>query len=77
LIRASHLASNTKDSAIVFTILAIGQNLNLTVTAEGVETKEQLDILREMKCDTMQGYLFSRPVSSDEFEKLLVNPPIL
>jgi diguanylate cyclase (GGDEF)-like protein len=71
------LASNTKDSAIVSTILAIGQNLNLTVTAEGVETKEQLDILREMKCDTMQGYLFSRPVSSGEFEKLLMNPPIL
>ena len=71
------LASNTKDSAIVSTILAIGQNLNLTVTAEGVETKDQLDILREKKCDTMQGYLFSRPVSSSEFEKLLMNPTIL
>lgn len=71
------LASNLKDSAIVSTILAIGQNLNLTVTAEGVETKEQLDILREKKCDTMQGYLYSRPVSSDKFEELLKNPPIL
>jgi len=71
------LASNTKDSAIVSTILAIGQNLNLTVTAEGVETKEQLDILREKKCDTMQGYLFSPPVPSDKFEELLKNPPTL
>ncbi|MDF2591638.1 MAG: hypothetical protein K0S75_1104 [Clostridia bacterium] len=69
------LASNEKDSAIVSTILAIGENLNLTVTAEGVETIEQLDILREKKCDTMQGYLFSRPVPSDDFEGLLRNPP--
>jgi polar amino acid transport system substrate-binding protein len=69
------LASNAKDSAIVSTILAIGENLNLTVTAEGVETIEQLDILREKKCDTMQGYLFSRPVPSDDFEGLLRNPP--
>ena len=71
------LASSTKDAAIVSTILAIGQNLNLTVTAEGVETKEQLEILREKKCDSMQGYLFSRPVPCDEFEELLKNPPIL
>ena len=71
------LASNTKDSAIVSTILAIGQNLNLAVTAEGVETREQLDILREKKCDTMQGYLYSRPIPSDEFEELLINPPTL
>lgn len=71
------LALNAKDSAIVSTILAIGQNLNLTVTAEGVETMEQLNILREKKCDTIQGYLFSRPVPSDKFEELLINPPIL
>lgn len=71
------LALNAKDSAIVSTILAIGQNLNLTVTAEGVETKEQLDILKEKKCDTMQGYLYSRPISSDDFELLLKNPPEL
>jgi EAL domain-containing protein (putative c-di-GMP-specific phosphodiesterase class I) len=71
------LVSNNKDAAIVSTILAIGQNLNLTVTAEGVETKEQLDILREKNCDTIQGYLYSRPVPCDEFEKLLKNPPEL
>jgi diguanylate cyclase (GGDEF)-like protein len=71
------LALNAKDSAIVSTILAIGQNLNLTVTAEGVETIEQLNILKEKKCDTIQGYLFSRPVPSDKFEELLTNPPIL
>ncbi|MDF2889859.1 MAG: sensor-containing diguanylate cyclase/phosphodiesterase [Clostridia bacterium] len=71
------LVSNTKDAAIVSTILAIGQNLNLTVTAEGVETKEQLDILREKNCDTIQGYLYSRPVPREEFERLLKNPPVL
>lgn len=71
------LASNIKDAAIVSTIMAIGENLNLTVTAEGVETKEQLDILKEKKCHTVQGYLYSRPVPSDVFERLLEDPPKL
>jgi len=65
------LASNSKDAAIVSTILAIGQNLNLTVTAEGVETQEQLDILREKKCDIIQGYYYSKPLPGEDLEKLL------
>lgn len=52
--------------AIVKAILHIGHTLGLTVVAEGVETKEQLDFLRENKCDTIQGYYFSRPVSPKE-----------
>ena len=71
------LVSNEKDAAIVSTIIAIGQNLNLKIIAEGVETQEQLEFLRKKKCDNIQGYLYSRPVSSDELEKLLKNPPDL
>lgn len=71
------LIVNKKDEAIVSSILAIGENLNLKVTAEGVETREQLDFLREKKCDIMQGYFYSRPLPAEEFLNLLQNPPSL
>jgi EAL domain-containing protein (putative c-di-GMP-specific phosphodiesterase class I) len=45
--------------------------LDLAVLAEGVETMGQLDYLRSLKCDRMQGFLFSEPLPSDEFEELL------
>lgn len=49
------------DAAIVRTILALGANLNLAVTAEGVETQEQYDALQHMGCRRFQGYLFAKP----------------
>jgi EAL domain-containing protein (putative c-di-GMP-specific phosphodiesterase class I) len=48
--------------AIVRTIAHLGQSLGIKVTVEGVETQTQLTLLRAMGCDTMQGYLFSKPV---------------
>lgn len=71
------IALNEKDAAIVSTIIAIGQNLNLKIIAEGVETQEQLEFLRQKKCDNIQGYLYSRPVPCDVLEELLKNPPKL
>jgi diguanylate cyclase (GGDEF)-like protein/PAS domain S-box-containing protein len=59
------------NAAIVTTVIYLAQNLKLKVIAEGVETEEQLSYLRDHQCDEMQGYLFSRPVPADEFEKLL------
>lgn len=59
------------NAAIVTTVIYLAQNLKLKVIAEGVETQEQFTYLAEHQCDEMQGYLFSRPVPSDEFEKLL------
>ncbi len=53
-------------------ITRLGQNLGLTITAEGVETKAQVEFLRNLKCDDFQGYYFSKPLSSEEYEKLLV-----
>lgn len=63
--------SNPQDAAIVDTIIVLAQNLNLRTVAEGVETREQLNFLLERQCKFMQGYLFSKPVSASEFEKLI------
>lgn len=52
-------------------IIRLGQNLGLYVTAEGVETKEQVEFLRKVKCNDIQGYYFSKPLIATEFEKLL------
>ena len=59
--------------AIAKTIISLARNLNIRVIAEGVETKEQLDFLREEGCDEIQGYYFSRPLATDEFTKLLMD----
>lgn len=53
-------------------ITKLGQNLGLHITAEGVETKEQLDFLKDLKCDDIQGYYFSKPLPVDQYEKLLL-----
>ncbi len=57
--------------AVVTSIISMTHSLNLKVVAEGAETKKQLDFLRLIHCDTVQGYIFSPPLPSDEFHKLL------
>ncbi|MBI2509276.1 MAG: EAL domain-containing protein, partial [Betaproteobacteria bacterium] len=57
-----------QDMAIVTTIIALAHSLNLRAVAEGVETEEQAQLLRLLKCDEMQGYLFSRPLPAAEVE---------
>lgn len=61
---------NTKNAAIVRSIVSLGHNLGLNVVAEGVETAEQLDFLREANCGYVQGYYFSRPVDQDAATRL-------
>lgn len=65
------IEKNEKNRAISRTIALLAKQFNILVTAEGVETKEQLDILEEIDCDIAQGYYFSKPIPAKEFEKLL------
>jgi diguanylate cyclase (GGDEF)-like protein len=60
------LASNPEDAAIARAIILLGHALQLTVIAEGVETKAQLDFLKNEGCDEVQGFYFSRPVPAAE-----------
>ncbi len=52
---------NTADVAIVKTVIALGRNMGLRVVAEGVETEQQMDVLRALECDEAQGFLFAHP----------------
>ena len=65
------MSADTKSAAIVKTILMLGENLNIEVVAEGIETIKQLEMLRELGCKTGQGYLFSRPVDAETAEEFL------
>ena len=62
------------DGVIVKAILTMASHLGLNVIAEGIETKEQLQFLTKHTCPVGQGYLFSRPLPSNELEHLLQNP---
>ena len=63
---------NEKDAvAIVRAIISMAQNLDLKIIAEGVETENQITFLHALGCQTGQGYLFSKPVSAQDFVKLL------
>ncbi|RFA26150.1 hypothetical protein CAI21_17620 [Alkalilimnicola ehrlichii] len=65
------LPHDGSDSNIVRAIIAMGKSLQLRVTAEGVETLEQLAFLREEGCDAFQGYYFSRPIDAEASTSLL------
>lgn len=73
------LASDPNDATIVAAVIALGRGLNLSVVAEGIETIEQMECLRSMQCQEMQGYLFSRPMpasAATEFlQKNCLQPP--
>ncbi len=68
------IGQNTEDNAIVKAILSMARSLNLTVTAEGVETEEQAALLRKWSCEQAQGYLFARPLDASHLAALLKTP---
>ncbi|CAH1665953.1 Diguanylate cyclase (GGDEF)-like protein [Chelatococcus asaccharovorans] len=71
-------AETTGESAIlIHSIVHLGRALGLTVTAEGVETHEQLEFLRALGCHELQGYLFSKPVTAEEIDVILAQPGTL
>jgi diguanylate cyclase (GGDEF)-like protein/PAS domain S-box-containing protein len=68
----SDVCKDPHDTAIVRAIINLGHALDLTVVAEGVETKEQLQYLSALECDVVQGFLFSKALSAKAFEELLI-----
>ncbi|MDD9270782.1 EAL domain-containing protein [Paenibacillus sp. GCM10023248] len=62
------------DKAIVATIISMAQHLNMDVIAEGIETKEQLDILMDNECSKIQGYYYSKPLPADDVEEAFFAP---
>jgi diguanylate cyclase (GGDEF)-like protein len=68
----TRMANNPENVEIVRTIVMLAQVLGMDVVAEGVETKEQLKLLRDLRCEYGQGYYFSRPSSAGDSEKIIV-----
>ena len=66
------LISKEKSMKVVRNIVRMAKDLNMSVLAEGVESKNEYDILSDLDCDMIQGYLFDKPLSKQEFEKRLV-----
>lgn len=64
-----NIETDRNSQKIVETIISLGHHLNLNIVAEGVETEQQFQLLKNMKCDIVQGYLFSKPLPFDRLEK--------
>ncbi len=67
----STISDTAKSTAIVKSVIGLGQSLSMRTTAEGVETLEQASFLREQRCTQVQGYFFARPVPATELSNFL------
>ena len=67
----TQMMENEENLAIVRTIVALAQNLGMDVVAEGVETEDQLRLLRKLECENGQGYLFSTPLGGRQLEQFI------
>jgi EAL domain-containing protein (putative c-di-GMP-specific phosphodiesterase class I) len=65
------LTTDPDDAAIVGAIITMAHGMGMKVIAEGVETEQQLEYLRRLRCDVIQGFLFSPALPEDEAEELL------
>ena len=65
------LTNSPQDLAIVSALIELGRGFNLRLVAEGVETQEQVELLRSLNCHYMQGFWFGRPLAAEEAKKLL------
>ncbi|MBP5183924.1 MAG: EAL domain-containing protein [Lachnospiraceae bacterium] len=67
----SESANNARGGSILSSVIHMAHGINLPVLAEGIETRQQADYLKTINCIYMQGYLFSKPIPAEEFEKLI------
>lgn len=67
------METSPADKALVTTMISMGHSMGMSVIAEGVETSGQLAALQKLRCDEIQGYLFSRPLPAEEFTAMLKN----
>lgn len=65
------VTKDEQDASLVKAVLSLAQNLNLSTVAEGVEYEEQVEILNTMGCESIQGYVYSKPISANLFASLL------
>lgn len=72
-----NLVFDPRDLHLCEAIVLMAHRLGIKVVAEGVETKEQEELLKKINCDYAQGYLFSKPIPAVEFERFLASPPAL
>lgn len=68
------MSAGNEDSVIVSAIIALAKALGLEVVAEGVETAEQQNFLTGLGCETLQGYLLDRPMTSEQIRQRLAAP---
>ena len=66
-----YINHNQQDQAIVTSLINLSHSLNLIVIAEGAETSEQVDLLRSLGCDQVQGYFFYKALPAEQIEGLL------
>lgn len=65
------LGTDKKNNSILLSLVELAHRLDMKVVAEGVETEEQAEFLRDYGCDYLQGFYFSRPMPEAQFEQLL------
>ncbi len=70
------ITDNPDDAVITAAIVALARSLRLNVTAEGIETKAQLDYLKSLGCDEAQGFYFSQPLALHKFERRIRQPSV-
>ena len=66
-----NLPDDEHDKTIIGLVMSLAKSLGMSVVAEGVETREQFDFLRQLHCEEFQGYLCSRPLPPEEFEQFI------
>lgn len=67
------IVDNIKARKVISNIITMAKNLDMKVIAEGVETEDELLILKDLNCNIIQGYIFDKPLTSEDFEKRIIN----